>query len=163
MTRKFPFIILFICSLVFNVAITGTWLIHTIQDHYLNKNKCMTFKTTFSSCPLHQTLQLTGKQWDSIKPGINVFRMSVKELCGKIVITRTALVDELEKPQPDTSVLNDLRNKILANQQELQKLSIQHILSQKAHLTPGQKRHLFSVIRKNMGCDVKPGGFESGQ
>ena len=113
----------------------------------------------FNSCPLQKTLQLTADQWDSVKPRFDVFHSSALKICGRVQINRAAFVNELEKPQPDTSVLKELGLKILEEQQKLQELSVKHLLEEKKMLSPEQRNRFFAEIRKNMGCDSRPGTF----
>jgi hypothetical protein len=156
-TRKAFSGFLLICSLVFNFIIIGMWLTHTVQNRLPEKG--FLFHSLFNSCPLQKTLQLTANQWDSVKPRLDVFHSSAIQICGRVHISRAALVNELEKPQPDTLVLKNLGLKILEEQQKLQELSIKHLLEEKKMLSQEQRNRLFIEIRKNMGCDSRPVTF----
>jgi hypothetical protein len=156
-TRKAFSGFIFVCSLVFNIAIIAMWLTHTAQCRFSDKN--IMSHSIFNSCPLQNTLRLTASQFDSVKPRFEVFHSSAQQICGRVQISRAALVNELEKPQPDTSVLKNLGLKILSEQQKLQELSIKHLLEEKRTLSPEQRNRLFSEIRKNMGCDSRPVTF----
>jgi len=156
-TRKAFSGFLLICSLLFNLVIIGMWLAHAVQNRL--PDKIVLFHSLFNSCPLQKTLQLTANQWDSVKPRLDVFHSSALQICGRVQIKRAALVNELEKPHPDTAVLKNLGLEILAEQQKLQELSIKHLLEEKKTLSPEQRNRFFAEIRKNMGCNSRPVTF----
>jgi hypothetical protein len=156
-TRKAFMGFILICSLLFNIVILGMWLAHRVHNHFLDKG--VLFHSLLNSCPHQKTLQLTADQWDSVKPRLDLFHSLAIQICGRVQISRAALVNELEKPQPDTSVLKELGLKILAEQQKLQELSIKHLLEEKKTLSPEQINRFFAEIRKNMGCDSRPVTF----
>jgi hypothetical protein len=153
MKKNVIFGFLVTCSLVLNLAVLGVWVTHVMSHSFTIKNKC----PTSDSFPLLQSLQLNNQQLNSIKPQIETYQISAQEICCKVRDARAALINEIEKPQPDTVVLNQLRNKIFAGQQTMQDLSIHQILLEKEMFSPEQRNRFFSIIRNNMGCDGRPG------
>jgi hypothetical protein len=157
MKKNVIFGFLLTCSLVLNLAVLGVWVTHAISHPFTIKNKSPIFQTTSKSFTLQQSLQLNSCQWNSIKPLIDTYQVSAQEICHKVMGAREALINEIEKPQPDTVILKQLRNKILDGQQTMQDLSIHQILLEKEMLSADQCNRFFSMIRSNMGCDGKPG------
>jgi Spy/CpxP family protein refolding chaperone len=145
-------------SLMLNAALIATWLTHAIAAHFANRPQGAVYQGDCRGCPLQRALNLSADQRQALQPHVGAFRKNAGALCVSITAARAKLIDELEKPQPDSAVVQACRDTILAGQAGMQRLSIDQILRQKSVLSPEQQHRLFRLMRENLACsDSKPG------
>ena len=156
MTMRTLFGFFIACSLTLNAAFLGIWLMHSIPPLF-NKYQCDEGLKDCRKCPLQAALDLNDSQWVLIEPRIKVFHESSAIVYKEIADSRAALIDELEKPRPDSAAMSMCRGLIQASQNKMQLLVVSHILDEKSMLTPDQQNRFFKILRANMACSGMPG------
>ena len=156
MTKRTLSGFLIACSLTLNAAFLGIWLVHSIPSLF-NRYQCPEGLKDCRKCPLQAALDLNDSQWVLIEPGIKAFHESSAIVYREIADSRAALIDELEKPQPDSAATSMCRERIQAGQNRMQLLVVNHILDEKSILTSDQQKRFFKMMRANMACSGMPG------
>jgi hypothetical protein len=141
-----------------NIVLIGLWLTLTAPCFY-KEHRCATGLKEYKIFPLQAILGLSAAQWSVVEPRIMAFHDSSAILYKEIADNRTRLVDELEKPLPDSAVLAGCGERISEGQIRMQRLAINHILSEKTYLTSEQQHCFFSEIRNNMLFSLEPGAI----
>jgi hypothetical protein len=141
------------CSLAFNAAVVGIWLAHSLPGHFSPPKRCEASREAGGLCPMQKMLGISDSAWAPIKPQINSYRASAREISGSVAAARGSLLNELEKERPDTAVLRELRCRILSGQEKMQELSMNHILLEKSMLPPAQRHRFFSALRASSACE----------
>ena len=156
MTKRTPFGFLIACSLTLNAAFLGIWLVHSIPSLF-NRYQCPEGLKDCRKCPLQAALDLNDSQWVLIEQRIKTFHESSAIVYKEIAGSRAALIDELEKPDPDSTAMSICRERIQAGQNKMQLLVVSHILDEKSILTSDQQKLFFKMMRANMACSGMPG------
>jgi hypothetical protein len=156
MTKRTLFGFLIACSLTLNAAFFGIWLVHSIPSLF-NNYQCTKGLKDCRKCPLQAALDMNDSQWVLIEPRIKAFHESSAIVYKEIADSRAALIDELEKPQPDSAAISICRERIQIGQNKMQILVVNHILDEKSILTSEQQKQFFKMMRANMGCSGMPG------
>jgi len=114
-------------------------------------------------CPLARQLGASPSQWQQLEPHLTAFCRAAQGLCRQINRQQRELIDLLAADPPDRAAIRGKQEEILAGQRQMQELVVEHLLAQKALLTPQQQRTFFDLIRLRCGCtedDAKSGGEE---
>jgi Spy/CpxP family protein refolding chaperone len=156
MTKRTLLGFLIACSLTLNAAFLGVWLVHSIPSLF-NSYQCTKGLKDCRKCPLQAALDMNESQWVLIEPRIKAFHESSAIVYKEIADSRAALIDELEKPQPDSAAILMCRERIQIGQNKMQLLVVSHILDEKSILTPEQQKRFFKMMRVNMTCSGMPG------
>jgi hypothetical protein len=156
MTKRSIYGFFIVCSLTLNVAFLGIWLTHSIPSLF-KEHHCAAGSKELRKCPLQAALALSDSQWVRIEPRIKAFRESSAVVYKEITDSRAALIDELEKPHPDSTAMSICRERIQAGQNKMQILVVSHILDEKSMLTSEQQKRFFKMMRVNMACSGMPG------
>ena len=156
MTKRTIYGFFIVCSLTLNVAFLGVWLMQSIPSLF-NKYQCTEGLKDCRKCPLQAALDLNDSQWVLIEPRIKAFHESSATVYKEIAASRAALIDELEKPEPDSAAISMCRDRIQSGQNKMQLLVVSHILDEKSMLTSEQQKRFFKMMRANMACSGMPG------
>ncbi len=151
MTKRTVFGFMVVCSFTLNIALIGIWLTHSVPS-LLNKCQCDEGMKNCRKCPLQSALRLSDSQWVPLEPRIRAFHKSSTAIYKEIAGSRAALIDELEKPEPDSATVLMYIERIQAGQNKMQLLVVEHILEKKSILTSGQQKRFFEMMRANMAC-----------
>lgn len=143
--------LIFILSVTLNLALTGTWVVGTLQRKNLPVRRAQ-HDSGEIWCPLHRRLGISGKQWRKIEPGMRDFNDSRRVQWERMRLLRSELVDLIAAEHPDRDAIAAKQKEILAGQQGMQQLVIDHLLAQKQFLTHEQSTRLFQMMRRRSGC-----------
>ncbi len=102
-------------------------------------------------CPLHRSLKVTDEQWKQIEPNLLEFQNVSDGVCLEINNKRAEMIELLSKADPDTQAIMDKQKEILAGQDKMQKLVIEHLLFEKSVLTSQQQEEFFRLFRHQRG------------
>ena len=103
-------------------------------------------------CPLHRQLGTSEKQWEEIEPRLKEFQERSQETCRQVNQLRSDLIDLVAAAEPDRAAIEAKQKEILAGQEKMQALVIEHLLAERQSLTPEQQKQLFEMIRRRAGC-----------
>ena len=134
-------------SAALNVAFVGTWLAHVAG--------CVVHRPTAPRafpCGLHAELDLSDAQRREIEALVARFRESAREICAEAGRHRTELFALLAADPVDREAAEAKRGEIAECQQRMQELVLDHILAQKAVLTPEQRAEFFRVLGESGTC-----------
>lgn len=140
--------LLIVLSVALNVAFVGVWVVHAARAHWLAEG----FRNGEVWCPLHRRLNVTDEQWQQIEPRLTEFRHQSQAICADMNRLRTELIDLIAGDEPDPGAIAAKQEQIRAGQQRMQELVVEHLLAEKAVLTPEQQKELFDLVRKRTAC-----------
>ncbi len=144
-----PFVL--IVSITLNVALVGTWAFYALPAHLGGRHGASSQKQHEGGCPLQRKLGVTGEQWEKIEPEVRRFQREVRERRQNMQKLWDEMVGILQAPEVDRERMKAQQEKILRGHRQMQDLVLDHILTQKRNLTPGQKEKLFDLLRNRMG------------
>lgn len=137
--------LLVILSLALNVAFVAMWGMRAVRARVGPRAGPM-------SCPLHRQLGITEQQWQEIEPRLAEFQKSARKLRRSIHGRRLEMIDLVAASEPDREAIRRKQEEIRAGQHKMQELVIEHLLAEKAVLTPEQGNALFRLFRQRTGC-----------
>ena len=145
--------LLILLSVALNVAFVAVWLARSLPS----RTGCPWGGSRGRGgagvwCPLHRQLGTSEKQWQEIEPRLKKFQERSQELCRHINQLRGELIDLVAAPEPDRAAIEAKQKEILAGQEKMQALVIEHLLAERQFLTPEQQKQLFEMIRQRAGC-----------
>jgi Spy/CpxP family protein refolding chaperone len=130
-------------------------------------NRCFKSEETYPSpgprhsfAFLRRELSLTEDQMTQLEAQRASFDKQIDRIKVKLREKRKALMDELRASAPDTARIDQLIDEIGTLQAEMQKQAIQHMLQEKAMLTPEQREKFFSMFEEyfhRRGMMPRPG------
>lgn len=141
-----PLVVVF--SVALNIAFIGTWVARAARIQRETKE-------AYSGqvwCPLHRRLGVSPEQWRRIEPQLDAFRRESQAVSAEMNRLRGELIDLIAGEQPDREAIEAKQEEIRARQRRMQKLVIEHLLTEKETLTAEQQRELFDMIRQRSGC-----------
>ena len=144
--------ILLATSLALNVAILAGWAARTTVRSTTSGTPAAAEGESEIWSPLHRELAVTTSQWREIEPGLVQFRRQMQETCRDIRERREEMLALLAIPAPEKTAIQAQQQRVQQAQGEMQRLVLNHILSEKKVLTAEQEDKLFAMIRQRMGC-----------
>lgn len=153
MNKRILFFI-FASSIALNTAFLITWAGYRFSEglaeepiqsyHHDDKGQIW--------CPLHRSLNVSEQQWKQIEPRLLEFRKTSDGICREVNNKRAEMIDLLSVSEPDRQAIADKQKEILAAQQKMQQLVIEHLLFEKSVLTSQQQEDFFRLFRQRCGC-----------
>ena len=133
-------------SVGLNLAFVGLWAVHAMPGcrHVRGRGKVW--------CPLHRQLGATPEQWREIEPSMLAFQAKAREICGEAGRLRLELIDLLAAETPDKEAIAKKQAEIHKRQRRMQQLVVEHLLQTRETLTPEQRKTLFDMLRRKVGC-----------
>ncbi len=145
--------LLIVLSVALNVAVIGVWAAHVVRGHWIGRDRYGHGDGSEGVwCPLHRRLNVTDEQWRRIEPRIAQFRRESQAICADMNRLRTELIDLIASNDPDRQAIAAKQEAIRAGQQRMQQLVVEHLLAEKAVLTPEQQKELFDLVRERTAC-----------
>jgi len=172
------FVFIFVASLALNIAFVASWAGYRLSEGLANdEGEVLQYDEQDEIwCPLHRSLNVGPQQWQRIEPHLLEFRNESQNICEQVNEKRSEMIDILSSPDPDRQAIADKQKEILAAQQKMQQLVIEHLLFEKSVLNSQQQKEFFGLFRQRCrfgpGQDVRRkhsfrqilnGGFESTQ
>jgi Spy/CpxP family protein refolding chaperone len=102
-------------------------------------------------------LDLSATQIQEVNILNKNYRESAEPIVTAIKETRAAILTELEKPAPDTLIVNTLTNQLAMLQVKIQKENIRQYSELRRVCTPDQAQRLSALFRDLYGCPMKDG------
>lgn len=131
---------------IVNIAALGTIAYHSLcyyrERHHENRHTQRDF--------LHRELTLSDTQAEQMKVLKESFHSNANPIRAALRTKREQLLQLLTAAEPDRVRIGDVETEIDSLQAELQKIVIDHLLSQKEILTPKQQSKFFSIIRERL-------------
>ena len=137
-------------SIALNMAVLSMWAAHALPRHLRGLHGAGHGESVW--CPLHGQLGATEAQWREIEPRFVEFQKSAQAICAEVNRARGEMIDLIASPEPDRESIRAKQAEILAGQGRMQEMVINHLLSEKAVLTPAQAEKLFEMLRRQSGC-----------
>jgi len=134
-------------SVALNVAFVGTWLAHVLT--------CRGYRRASPpglACGIHAQLDLSDAQRGEIEALVSRFRGSAAAVCAEAGRHRAELFEILAAEPVECAAVASKREEIAACQRRMQDLVLDHILAQKALLTPEQQAEFFKILGKSGTC-----------
>lgn len=149
-------IFIFVASLALNVAFVTTWAGYRLSEEPAKDQMQISQHNDNEKiwCPLHRSLNVTEEQWKQIEPRLLEFRSTSDDICQEVNNKRAEMIDLLSVPDPDRQSIADKQKEILAGQEKMQRLVIEHLLFEKTVLTSQQQEDFFRLFRQRCGCGV---------
>jgi Spy/CpxP family protein refolding chaperone len=151
-----------IVSLAFNAGFGTTFGVRTYRQHC-----CEGGANQGASIPAtHERLNLTAEQEAQMHAAKEKLLQQVGALRQELTAERETLVGLLTFPEPDRATIASQLGKIASLQQQLQQRVVEHLLEEKALLTPEQRGTFDDIIRHRVcpwggrGPESMPGGCE---
>jgi Spy/CpxP family protein refolding chaperone len=141
--------LLVVFSLALNGAFVAGWVTHTVPALLAPASGAD------DCCPLYQKLGTSEAQWQQLEPRLAAFRQSAQGICREIDRQQRELLDLIAAPETDRAAVRAKQEAIRDGQRRIQDLVVEHLLAEKALLTPSQQKALFDLIRTRCGC-VEP-------
>ena len=144
---------LFALSLGLNLAFIAMWLVHTLSTP---GNMVASSPSGIDSgvpSALHREIGVTEEQWRKIEPLVLEFREKAGKQRQKIRALRGKLMDLLTMPEEDQAAIRKTQKEILSGQRRMQNLVIDHLLKEKAFLSPQQGKRLIQSLCENCRQD----------
>jgi Spy/CpxP family protein refolding chaperone len=149
-------------SLAMNAAVAGTWGFMAIKSRWPIQAPNAS-QTVWS--PLHRQLNVTEVQWRRLEPEVRAFQARAEAVCEELSRLRSELLGLIAADAPAHQAIAAKQAEIHKEQERMQELVIEHLLVEKAMLTPVQQDELFRMMRERGACSG-PGrmwGFGAGQ
>ena len=145
--------LLILLSVALNIAVLAVWTTRQVQaDAVRRAGSPASCERSCRDCPLHRQLGTTDHQWQRIAPLQAAFLDSTQCHCARVSALRTDLIDLLAAETVDENAVRAKHREILAVQERMQELSLEHILAEKRVLEPSQVKRLFDLMRRSEGC-----------
>jgi len=155
--NKRIFIVILVASLALNVAFVASWAGYRLSRESADDRGQVlpTDEKDEIWCPLHRSLNVSKEQWQQLEPRLLEFRNTSQRICGQVNEKRGEMIDILSSLDPDRQAIADKQKEILAAQQKMQQLVIEHLLFEKSVLNPRQQEEFFQLFRQQ--CRFAPG------
>ncbi|MBU1698572.1 MAG: periplasmic heavy metal sensor [Candidatus Eisenbacteria bacterium] len=148
--------VIFIFSLAFNLTILIVWGARAIPGNQHSDDgvpaECGV------QCGPHEWIGFTAEDRASILPLIEEFNQKRCDICRRLDGPRAELIDEIAAAEPNQIRINELQEKILDNQREMQSLIIEQMLKEKQLLSEKQQERYFQYFRQSCGSMGMRGG-----
>jgi len=145
--------LLILLSVSLNIAVIAAWTTRQVQASSSRRADApMSCERSCRDCPLHRQLGTSERQWQRIAPLQAAYLDSSQCLCARVSELRGDLIDLLAADSVDEVALYAKHREILAAQERMQELSVEHILAEKKVLEPAQVKRLFDMMRRSEGC-----------
>ncbi|GEM_PF-5950773 len=95
-----------------------------------------------------EELNISEEQWEELRPLVESYRENWTKKCMEITHYRRELLTRLEHNQP----IDELLNRVVEGQREMQEIVLNHIDSQRPILTDEQERRYFEILRRHTSC-----------
>lgn len=90
--------------------------------------------------------------WRELEPRLRAFQERSQELHRDLNRLRGELIGLVAAAEPDRAAIEAKQKEILAGQERVQALLIEHLLAERQSLTWEQQKQLFDMIRRRAGC-----------
>ncbi len=146
-------------SLGLNLAFAAVWLIHAFFEWNVRHR---TADPAHAAIPsrIHREIGVTPEQWKTLEPVILSFRKKAQQQRQEILSLRNQLMDLLVMPDSDLAAMQEKQEEILAAQRQMQGLVIDHLIREKALLSPDQAHKLIQSLCEQCRHD---GGMGTGK
>ncbi|MDZ7615594.1 MAG: periplasmic heavy metal sensor [Patescibacteria group bacterium] len=151
---------LLIASVALNVAFAAMWLAYAATPSAVAEP--MPPDRSGVWCPLHRQLEVTGQQWSVIEPRLLAFQESAGQLRNEVAAMRAEVIDLLAAETPDLDAIRAKQDDVVALRRTMQARVVEHLLAEKATLTPEQQARFFEILRERAACG-EPGPPMSGK
>jgi len=151
------FVLILISSLALNFAFVFSWAGYRFSQGFADDRGQVLPSDEKDEiwCPLHRSLNVSKEQWQRIEPRLLEFRNTSQSICEQVNQKRGEMIDILSSADPDHQAVADKQKEILAAQQKMQQLVIEHLLFEKSVLNTQQQEELFQLFRRK--CRFAPG------
>jgi Spy/CpxP family protein refolding chaperone len=106
----------------------------------------------------HKKLNLNQKQIDEFEKIHNEMRASTHKFFDKMQVLRMKMLDEIKKPNPDTTILFEYADELGKLHIQMKRQTIENILKTKAICTPAQQDSMAALfVRILQSGDGMPG------
>lgn len=137
---------LFALSVGLNLAFIAMWLVHALSAPSDAGGLSRSEIDGAIPSALHREIGVTAEQWRKIEPLILDFREKASIQRQKISALRGQLMDLLTMPNVDETAIREKQEELLAGQRQMQNLVIDHLLKEKAFLSPEQGEKLMQSL-----------------
>ncbi len=137
-------------SIALNAALLSTWAVHALPAHLRGLHGAEHGEGVW--CPLHRQIGATEAQWRQIEPRLTEFQKSAQAIANEVSGARAEMIDLIAASEPDREAIRAKQQEIVTCQRRMQELIINHLLSEKAVLTPSQADKLFEMLRRQSVC-----------
>ena len=139
--------IVLILSLAMNAGFASVWIAGVVRRNM--EFDCRAPESAEGNiwCPLHRSLGVSEEQWREIGPRMRAFHDSTRMVCERMQVLRDEVIDLLAADNPDREAIETRQKDIVAQQRNMQKLVLRHLLREKQDLTPGQWQKLLELMR----------------
>lgn len=144
--------LLIILSVGLNMAFVVAWAAHALPAGTGRRRGGQDDRGGGVWCPLYRQLGTSEKQWQEIEPRLKTFQERAQETCRQVSQLRSELIGLIAAPEPDRAAISAKQKEILAGQEKIQALVIEHLLAARQSLTLEQQKQLFDMIRRRAGC-----------
>ena len=143
---------LVLASLGLNVAFVGVWVARAWPARPADQPQ----SEPAIWCPLHRALEASPRQWAEIESRLREFQTAVGELRSRIDVMRSEVIDLVAAEKPDLDAIHAKQEDILATKRRIQRLVVEHLLSEREILTAEQQQRLFTMLRDRICCGAGP-------
>jgi Spy/CpxP family protein refolding chaperone len=150
-------IFILVASLALNIAFVASWAGYRFSQGFADDwgQVLPTDEKDEIWCPLHRSLNVTKEQWQQLEPRLLEFRNTSQSICEQVNQKRGEMIDIISSPDPERQTIYDKQKEILAAQQKMQQLVIEHLLFEKSVLNSRQQEEFFHLFRRQ--CRFAPG------
>ena len=150
-------VFIFVASLALNVAFVVSWAGYRLSEGLANDRGevLQSGEQDEIWCPLHRSLNVSKEQWQQLEPRLLEFRKESQGICEQVNQKRGEMIDILSSADPDREVIGEKQKEILAAQQKMQQLVIEHLLFEKSVLNSQQQEKFFQLFHRQ--CRFDPG------
>jgi Spy/CpxP family protein refolding chaperone len=147
-------IFIFAASIALNIAFAITWVGYGLSEGPADARMQFSQHDVKGQiwCPLHRSLDVTEEQWKQIEPSLLEFRKTSDGICQEVNNKRAEMINLLSVDEPNRQAITDKQKEILAGQEKMQQLVIEHLLFEKSVLTSLQQKDFFRFFRQRCGC-----------
>ncbi|MDD5088340.1 MAG: hypothetical protein PHI18_06025 [bacterium] len=145
--------LLILLSISLNIAVIAVWTTRQVQAGSARRaESSVSCDRNCRDCPLHRRLGTSEHQWRRIAPLQAAFLDSSQCQCARVSLLRADLIELLAADSVCEDAVRAKHREILAVQERMQELSLEHILAEKKVLDPAQVKRLFDLMRRSDGC-----------
>ncbi len=152
--RKKWLILALVFSVVVNVAAIGT-----IGLHWWKVRKVQHLHRPILG-PMRNMLSLSPAQMQELDAQSGQISEEIRKIRQDIFKTRTRLMQLLRAPDPDSTAIDEVLQKMASSQVALERKVIQNILQMRQVLTPEQREKLFRMVERRGRWDKMGPGLE---
>lgn len=150
-------VFIFVASLALNIAFVVSWAGYRFSQGFTDdKGQVLPSEEKGEIwCPLHRSLNVSKEQWQQLEPRLLEFRNESQGICEQVNQKRGEMIAILSSADPDRVVIGEKQKEIVAAQQKMQQLVIEHLLFEKSVLNSQQQEKFFQLFRQQ--CRFAPG------